>query len=72
MQLIYALIFGVAICIAQTSKASEKPNVILIMADDLGYYDLGCYGHPTIKTPVLDKLAKEGMKLTSFYSGATV
>jgi len=50
----------------------KPPNVILIMADDLGYHDLGCYGHPKIKTPVLDGLAKDGMRLTSFYSGATV
>ena len=51
---------------------SGKPNVILIMADDLGYQDLGVYGHPTLKTPVLDQLAREGVRLTSFYSGATV
>ena len=51
---------------------SKKPNVVLIMADDLGYYDLSCYGHPQIKTPVLDNMAKEGIRLTSFYSGNTV
>ncbi|MEC9056636.1 MAG: sulfatase-like hydrolase/transferase, partial [Verrucomicrobiota bacterium] len=45
---------------------------VLIMADDLGYHDLSCYGHPEIKTPVLDRLAQEGVKLTSFYAGATV
>lgn len=50
----------------------QPPNVILIMVDDLGYHDLGCYGHPAIKTPVLDQLAKDGIRLTSFYSGATV
>lgn len=54
------------------AAAGSKPNVILIMVDDLGYHDLGCYGHPKIKTPVLDKLAKNGIRLTSFYSGATV
>ncbi len=42
------------------------------MADDLGYHDLGCYGHSIIQTPNLDQLAKEGVRLTSFYSGATV
>ena len=50
----------------------KRPNVVLIMADDLGYHDLSCYGHPKIKTPVLERLAQEGVKLTSFYAGATV
>jgi arylsulfatase A len=50
----------------------ERPNIVLIMVDDLGYHDLGCYGHPDIETPVLDCLADEGIRLTSFYSGATV
>ena len=52
--------------------ASAKPNVILIMVDDMGYQDLSSYGHPSIKTPVLDKLGADGIRLTSFYSGATV
>ncbi len=51
---------------------ARQPNVILIMADDLGYHDLGCYGHPSIKTTVLDQLASKGIRLTSFYAGATV
>jgi arylsulfatase A-like enzyme len=54
------------------SAANRRPNVILIMADDLGYHDLSCYGHPQIKTPVLDKLAADGIRLTNFHSGATV
>ena len=37
--------------------SAEQPNVVLIMVDDFGYHDLGCYGHPEIKTPVLDRLA---------------
>ena len=41
-------------------QAVEKPNIIFIFADDLGYGDLACYGHPYAKTPVLDQLAKEG------------
>jgi len=53
-------------------EGAEPPNIVLIMADDLGYHDLGCYGHPEIQTPVLDRLSKEGIRLTSFYSGATV
>ena len=48
------------------------PNVVIILADDLGYGDLGCYGHPTIRTPNLDRMAAEGMKFTSFYSAAEV
>lgn len=54
------------------AESTRKPNVILIMADDLGYQDLGCYGHPSIKTPVLDQLAKDGIRLTNFHSGASV
>lgn len=49
-----------------------KPNVIFIMADDLGYGDLGCFGQTKIKTPRLDQMATEGMKLTQFYAGTTV
>ncbi|MBT6722968.1 MAG: sulfatase-like hydrolase/transferase [Planctomycetaceae bacterium] len=52
--------------------AKASPNVILIMADDLGYNDLSCYGSVMIKTPVLDQLAAEGVRLTSFYSGCTI
>ncbi len=59
--------------IASPLQAKERPpNVILIMADDLGYHDLSCYGHPKIKTPVIDGLARDGVKLTSFYAGSTI
>lgn len=54
------------------AKGDRKPNVILILADDLGYQDLGCYDHPSIRTPVLDQLAKDGIRLTNFHSGASV
>lgn len=50
----------------------EKPNVVFILADDLGYGDLGCFGQKKIETPHLDQLAAEGMRLTDFYAGATV
>ncbi len=53
-------------------SGANQPNVILMMADDLGYNDLSCYGSKRQKTPVLDKLATEGLRLTSFYAGATV
>lgn len=57
---------------APVSSGNPSPNVVLIMADDLGYHDLSCYGHSSIRTPVLDQLANDGIRLTSFYSGATV
>jgi arylsulfatase A-like enzyme len=50
--------------------ARRPPNIVLVVADDLGWGDLAAYGHPTIKTPHLDRLAVEGQKWTSFYSGA--
>ena len=55
-----------------TAQESEKPNIILILADDLGYADLSCYGAKEIKTPNIDKLANEGMRFTSFYATAGV
>jgi arylsulfatase A-like enzyme len=54
------------------SDADAPPNLIIIFADDLGYGDLGTYGHPTIRTPNLDRMADEGMKFTQFYSAASV
>jgi arylsulfatase A-like enzyme len=54
------------------SAAVDKPNLIWIMADDLGYGDVGCYGQKVIQTPNLDRMAREGMRFTQFYSGATV
>jgi arylsulfatase A-like enzyme len=60
------------LCTGALALAAEKPNIIFILADDLGYGELGCYGQQTIKTPHLDQMAKEGMRFTHFYSGATV
>src|SRR5438105_4469728 len=63
-------------CLAAfTSSASAqdpKPNIIVIFADDLGYADVGCYGAKGFKTPHLDKMAKEGTRFTSFYTGCSV
>lgn len=53
-------------------EAQERPNVIYILADDLGYGDLGCYGQRTLQTPHLDRLAREGMRFTRHYAGSTV
>jgi arylsulfatase A-like enzyme len=49
-----------------------RPNIVIILADDLGWGDLGCYGHPTLRTPNLDRMAAEGMRFTEFYSAAEV
>lgn len=54
------------------AQSGNKPNFIIIFVDDLGYGDLGCYGHPTIRTPNLDRMAAEGMRFTQFYVGADV
>ncbi len=57
---------------AQGQRASRKPNIIFILADDLGYGDLGCYGQQTIRTPRIDAMAREGLRFTQCYSGSTV
>src|SRR5205085_6707364 len=49
-----------------------KPNVLIVLCDDLGYGDLGCYGHPMIRTPHLDKLAGQGVRFTECYAAAPV
>ncbi len=54
------------------TAADRLPNVVLILADDLGYGDLGCYGQKLIETPRLDQMAAEGMRFTQFYAGSTV
>ncbi|TKG93711.1 hypothetical protein EYV94_15815 [Puteibacter caeruleilacunae] len=56
----------------KTSKIENKPNIIYILVDDLGYGELGCYGQDKINTPVVDQMAKEGMKFTNYYAGAPV
>ena len=75
----YLLIFTVlAGCSSKNSQVEEiaqsntRPNIIFIMADDLGYGNLGAYGQKVIKTPHIDQLANEGMKFTQCYSGAAV
>ena len=50
----------------------DNPNIVVVLCDDLGYGDLECYGHPHIKTPHLNRLAKEGIRFTNFYSAAPV
>lgn len=76
----YSLAFPIAVALSllglvlpyNASHGNELPNFIIIMADDQGYQDIGCYGSPLIKTPYLDQMAKEGVRFTSFYSANSV
>jgi len=65
--LIVTLLTGLA-----HAETTPPPNVIVILADDLGYGELGCYGQKLIRTPRLDRMAAEGLRFTQFYAGATV
>ena len=60
---------------ARATNAAEippRPNFVIIFCDDLGWGDLSCFGHPTIATPNLDRMAAEGMRMTHFYVAASV
>jgi len=71
--LILASIFTFSFaCQTENSSNKSKPNVILIMADDLGYGGIGCYGNKSIKTPHIDKLAEDGLMFTDFHSNGSV
>jgi arylsulfatase A len=74
INLFFLLNFVCFLCNAQEKTAiiKSKPNIIYILADDLGYGDLGCYGQEKFATPNIDKLAQEGMLFTQHYSGAPV
>lgn len=71
MKTIVGLGLFIHLLVFSTSSA-EVPNLIWIMADDLGYGELGCYGQKVIATPHIDRMAKEGMRFTHYYAGATV
>lgn len=66
------LLFIVLCCQNSPQWVTSKPNIVLIVADDLGYGDLGIYGQQHFSTPNIDRLAKKGMLFTQFYSGSTV
>src|SRR4029079_5525724 len=57
---------------ASALAEAKKPNIVFILADDLGYGDVGCYGQRRIKTPNIDRMAAEGMRFTDAYAGAPV
>src|SRR5437667_2150392 len=57
---------------ASAADPPRKPNIVFILADDLGYGELGCYGQKKIRTPNIDRLAAEGMRFTQCYAGSTI
>lgn len=63
---------GAGVVTAKETTAAPQPNIIWIMADDLGYGDVGCYGQQRIKTPNIDRLASQSMRFTDCYAGSTV
>jgi len=71
-QLIFSILFLFGLASVQPIEAQDKPNIILIVADDLGWGDVGFNGQTKINTPNIDKLAKEGIIFNNFYSGSTV
>lgn len=64
----FLALVALLISLGNTANAADKPNILLIYVDDLGYGDLGSYGHPVLQTPNIDSLAAEGLKFTSNYS----
>ncbi|NOR75866.1 MAG: sulfatase-like hydrolase/transferase [Draconibacterium sp.] len=70
------IIFGACLVLLNSCKnkpeVNPKPNILFLLADDLGYGELGCYGQQEIQTPILDNLAKQGMRFTDFYAGNAV
>lgn len=67
LHVLLALLSLLACASDSLADADQPPNIVFLFADDLGYGDLGCYGHPYSKTPVLDQLAKDGTRFTQFY-----
>ena len=70
--IISILLTFIALVIADGQAVDDKPNIVIIFTDDLGYGDLSSYGHPTIRTPHIDQMADDGIRFTSFYSAASV
>jgi len=69
LQLLLGMVLiGFSSAILQADDRQRQPNIIFILADDMGYGDLGCYGHPVAKTPNIDRLAQEGVLFTQHYS----
>lgn len=73
MRSLLACLIALAVLVRQEPGAAQRPpNIVLVLADDLGYGELGVYGQKRIHTPRIDRLAAEGMRFTQFYAGSTV
>jgi arylsulfatase A-like enzyme len=72
LNLLLGGMFALLVTVPVAVRAEKLPNLVIILADDLGYGDLGCYGHPSIRTPNLDRMASQGMRFTDFYVAACV
>src|SRR5690348_16619307 len=70
LQMLLTLGLLFAVSLVPSAAAPDRPNVIVILADDMGAGDLSCYGHPRFKTPNIDRLAAEGVHLTQFNAPA--
>ena len=69
---LWKLLFGLVLVLPPVSPFAEPPNIVLILADDLGYGDIGAYGATLIETPHIDRLARDGVRMTDFYASGNV
>ena len=72
MSVRFSLLLAVMLSAMASAADARRPNVVVFLADDLGYGELGCYGQKKILTPRLDKMASEGLRFTNAYSGNAV
>lgn len=69
---IFSVLFCLLLLLDSAFAQQERPNIIFILADDLGWKDLGCYGSDVFESPSLDRLAKQGMRFTDAYAASCV
>ncbi|HCE05077.1 MAG TPA: N-acetylgalactosamine-6-sulfatase, partial [Verrucomicrobiales bacterium] len=71
MKTVFTILCALFLNLSAVAKP-KQPNIIFILVDDQGYFDLGCYGAKEIKTPRIDAMAKEGMRFTDYYAAAPI
>src|SRR3954468_9062663 len=69
---LWLFVLTLAGTLSPPASAAGRPNILMMVSDDLGYGDIACYGHPVIKTPHIDGLAAQGLRLRSYYSAASI